>query len=559
MKRSLAVSIIVVTKNVEPYVEQSIGSVLDQTLKDFELIIVDDESTDRTLEICERLARKDNRIRIVRREGGLGSARTTGLSNARGKYVYLIEGDALLLQNALETLYNAAEECGAEVIHSTMYFERMEVAHGEFDQRRGWLTADRNARITSCFIDGELDPLRGLNMYRREFVLSHMDRLEDKLSDDRLLFITLLSLAEKFYCVPDCLYVHAHRMPTLQNQTPDISVIVPVYNVERYVEGSINSILEQTFKDFEVIVVDDASPDRSIDICEQLARSDRRIKIVRHEFNQGLGAARNTGMEHARGKYVCFLDSDDVLVKDALEKFYRIAEENKAEVVHCMRWLEQLENKDGTLNRSLTVSVPPTSFIGFLIDDKNLRLQNFYVPQLIAPMAWLNFCRRDFLERHNIKFPAILSEDEAFNFALQRFADRFYCMPDPLCIYRKRMGSLINSLNPEKSKKCSASIVEGIKYIDRASGNHISMRIRNACVNTFVSQLLQNYILRYYNENEIFDIDLTRILIEALRPIFNDGTEIATHFLQGYAAQILWKNILQYRLLNIPTPPPISR
>lgn len=89
---------------------------------------------------------------------------------------------------------------------------------------------------------------------------------------------------------------------------PKVSVIIPVYNVEKYIAETISSVLAQTFTDFEAIVVDDESKDRSIVICENIG--DPRIKIVRQQ-NRGLAGARNTGIRYAQGEYLAFLDSDD--------------------------------------------------------------------------------------------------------------------------------------------------------------------------------------------------------------------------------------------------------
>ncbi len=96
-----------------------------------------------------------------------------------------------------------------------------------------------------------------------------------------------------------------------------ISVIIPVYNVEKYIAATINSVLSQTYTSFEVIIIDDASPDNSIEICQQF--TDPRIKIIRQQ-NRGLAGARNTGIRHAQGDYFAFLDADDIWLPEKLEK-----------------------------------------------------------------------------------------------------------------------------------------------------------------------------------------------------------------------------------------------
>ncbi|MBW4631877.1 MAG: glycosyltransferase [Iphinoe sp. HA4291-MV1] len=96
-----------------------------------------------------------------------------------------------------------------------------------------------------------------------------------------------------------------------------VSVIIPVYKVEKYVAATVESVLAQTYKNFELLIIDDGSPDRSIEICQQF--TDNRIKIIRQE-NRGVAAARNVGIRHAEGEYLAFLDADDLWVPEKLEK-----------------------------------------------------------------------------------------------------------------------------------------------------------------------------------------------------------------------------------------------
>ena len=115
---------------------------------------------------------------------------------------------------------------------------------------------------------------------------------------------------------------------------PDISIIVPVYNVEMYVEKCVCSILEQTYPDFELILVDDGSTDRSGELCEELARRDARIRVI-HKTNAGLSSARNTGIEAARGAYLGFVDSDDSIAPDMYETLYKNLVREQADVSIC--------------------------------------------------------------------------------------------------------------------------------------------------------------------------------------------------------------------------------
>ena len=114
----------------------------------------------------------------------------------------------------------------------------------------------------------------------------------------------------------------------------DISVIVPVYNVEKYLEKCIDSILSQTFKNFEIILVDDGSTDSCGIICDEYERLDNRVKVI-HKINGGLSSARNSGLEIASGEYVAFVDSDDWIDKNMYQELYNEAKKNNADIVQC--------------------------------------------------------------------------------------------------------------------------------------------------------------------------------------------------------------------------------
>ena len=114
---------------------------------------------------------------------------------------------------------------------------------------------------------------------------------------------------------------------------PLVSIVVPVYNVESYIEECLQSVCSQTYENLEIICVDDVGNDRSMDVVRSFAVKDCRIKIIEHDKNKGLAEARNTGLEHVSGDYVFFLDSDDWLVDDAIEKLLSSAMTNNADVV----------------------------------------------------------------------------------------------------------------------------------------------------------------------------------------------------------------------------------
>ena len=107
------------------------------------------------------------------------------------------------------------------------------------------------------------------------------------------------------------------------NNSPYFSIIVPMYNAERYIKICVDSILDQTFQDFELIIVDDCSTDNSYKICNELYGNNEKVRLFRHEKNQGPSAARNLGLKTATGEWIWFVDSDDAIIPNALEKLHK--------------------------------------------------------------------------------------------------------------------------------------------------------------------------------------------------------------------------------------------
>ena len=133
---------------------------------------------------------------------------------------------------------------------------------------------------------------------------------------------------------------------TEQKKSPEISIIVPVYQVEKYLNECIDSILAQTFTDFELILVDDGSLDNCPALCDAAAEKDSRVRVI-HQQNKGLSGARNAGIDIARGNWISFIDSDDIVDKNFCEKLYRAAMTSGAEIAACnVLFLEE----DGSLS-----------------------------------------------------------------------------------------------------------------------------------------------------------------------------------------------------------------
>ena len=236
---------------------------------------------------------------------------------------------------------------------------------------------------------------------------------------------------------------------------PAVSVVVPMYNVENYIKICIDSILAQTFQDFEIILVDDNSSDKSFDICQKFYGGNDRVKLVRNEKNPAkysAGSARNTGIKNARGKYIYFMDSDDFLLPYALERLYNTAERTNAQVVHVAGRYELFQDEIEPIRQeNLKLMWDAYDKEGFLHNNIVKRLDENWKNGATRSLVWLCFCRRDFLAEKKIEFLKIISEDEIFCFALLYAAERYYILHDALYIYRNmRKNSVMGSKNFDK-------------------------------------------------------------------------------------------------------------
>ena len=191
----------------------------------------------------------------------------------------------------------------------------------------------------------------------------------------------------------------------------NVSIIIPVYNTEEYLRECLDSIIHQTLKDIEIILVDDGSTDNSGKICDEYKEKDTRIKVI-HQENQGVSVARNRGIEAAKGEYIYFVDSDDYLINnDFLENAYKIGIENNSNIV-IVAW-------------------------------RTLFCEKFNIKELSWFATWNGFIKKEFLDSNEqIRFSEKLnhSEDAIFSFKLLSLTDKITNCENTKYFYRKRQG-----------------------------------------------------------------------------------------------------------------------
>lgn len=229
---------------------------------------------------------------------------------------------------------------------------------------------------------------------------------------------------------------------------PLVSVIVPVYNVERYLGECLESILGQTFRDFEVILVDDGSTDKSGSICDEYAEKDARIKVF-HQKNQGVSTARNFALSKVCGEYIIFCDSDDRIDPQMLQKMYSTALGTDADVVMCDFYMVL-----STGNKYFRCST-------WRNDDKVASMQKYL--RFPWNVVWNILIKRELCERNNLRFASSYAYCEDFNFVV-KVLDRAVTVEnvhEPLYYYNQlNAGSVMRHLN-EKTMRS-----EQVMYLD---------------------------------------------------------------------------------------------
>lgn len=196
------------------------------------------------------------------------------------------------------------------------------------------------------------------------------------------------------------------------NKQPFLSIVIPVYNVERYLEKAVKSVQNQSVKDIEIILVDDCSPDHSAEICDRLARDDERIRVIHHDVNMGLSEARNSGLEVASGEYIWFMDSDDFVDDGLFQQAKESLKKNAAQIL-VFGLTEDYYDSQGKLHHSIVVSCHEKEFK----DQRELRNCVIQLEQkTLYGYAWNKFYKLDYLKKLGLKYEKIvLIEDILFN------------------------------------------------------------------------------------------------------------------------------------------------
>ena len=250
----------------------------------------------------------------------------------------------------------------------------------------------------------------------------------------------------------------------------EISVIIPVYKVEQYLNQCVDSVLNQSFKDFELILVDDGSPDNCPQICDDYAKKDTRVRVI-HQQNGGQSCARNTGLSHAKGLYIIFLDSDDYLIDStALEKINARTVAEPDVIIYGYRKFFESDGSFGVPVCNFPEVVRGISPAEYL---NELLLLGAY-----SGTAWCKVIKAKLLKDNNIEFkPGLISEDHDWYVQVMMKVKTFAAINEALYVYRLRPGSI--SHGGAKLKNLIDNLWIQRTWFERINEADISTELKN--------------------------------------------------------------------------------
>ena len=336
----------------------------------------------------------------------------------------------------------------------------------------------------------------------------------------------------------------------MNNDLPKVSVILPIYNVDKYLRKCLESVTNQTYRHLEIICVNDCSTDNSIKIINEYLLKDNRIILVDREFNGGLSAARNSGLEIARGDYVYFIDSDDYVDLDYIEKMVSAAIENNASVV---------------LNTNIVAHNNDTTY-AHLADKTYNNIYDQFIDAKTAIFniiwnTWAHLWKKSFLDEHNLKFPdGYIIEDLYFQAISYVYLEKIFVTRASTYHYTIRNNSIMGNL---KKEVFYADLRIMNKIFDYYAENHLLDKIHNVKMfsellipqngndkfNQFLK--LKDYFLRikkYINNREIYTKGELALFDNTLSDI-NKAMKI--NYMNIYLLDKLKQNITRKNLNNV--------
>lgn len=293
-----------------------------------------------------------------------------------------------------------------------------------------------------------------------------------------------------------------------------VSIVIPIYNVESYLDRCINSVVLQTYENVEIILIDDGSTDRSSEICDEWAARDSRIVVI-HKQNAGLGMARNSGIDKARGKYIFFFDSDDYVDTDIVRKCVENAQKNDSDVVIYGRYCVY---EDGRIGKG-EIKTEKTVYTDEMINNELLPGM-FTYDMGFGVSAWGRMYRLDIINENGIRFVSereIISEDAYFTLEFFPRVTRASILKENLYYYYNRISSLSRIYKKDRQKYNDHFLKKALQYVENENlpqklSVHIMARYQKFTVSTLKQVVMADLPSKSKRAalNEIFDSEMLR-------------------------------------------------
>lgn len=318
-------------------------------------------------------------------------------------------------------------------------------------------------------------------------------------------------------------------------ESPLISVIIPVHKVEQYIDRCVKSVVNQTYRNLEIILIDDGSPDNCPEICEEWARKDKRIKII-HKENEGVSVARNRGIDIATGDYVGFVDSDDWISEDMFEVLLENALKYDADISHCSFYKAASEEEYtvglGTGNK--------------FVCDNNKGIEECLKLESFILSIWNKLYKKKVLEGVRFEIGRYISEDTLFNFMAFKNAKKTIYDGDPKYYYFTRSDSAINSSFSRKN-------LDVIYFTDRLCAltkEHYPDLLEYAERRDIVENILMINDILNANDTHAYSEEYKAIMskLKAYSKTVKENTKVSVRYKLLLAILIINENAFSYLL-----------
>ena len=551
------ISIITPSYNSGDFIERAIKSVLDQDYKNWEHVIIDGGSTDNTVEILKKYKHLNW---VSEKDNGQADAMNKGFKKSKGGIIVYLNADDYFFSGAFSTVIEEFKKGAKFVIGNILvksprlkteflntpritlegmlrHWEPNAFCHnpvGYFYVREVQENCPFNVEnYATMDLEFLLDTASKFVFHKVEYTLGCFEdgiKTKTGVTQSRLDYwkpstfpylqkhLNGLSIEEKNNYEIDrrngyvLMQEHMNKLSDYDsklvnnNKYPLISVIIPTYNCEKYICRAIDSVLSQDFDNIEMIIVDDVSTDNTVKLISE--KYGNNVDIIVKERNEKQGAARNTGLDRARGKYIFFLDADDWIEKGCLKHLCSVAEAYNSEVVACgvnKAW----ENGRKEFYHGYSLSC----------DDFNESM-NYLIDYRIGTIVWNKLYLRDFIERNKLRFIVPhWHEDVIFSFGVFFLCKSYISISNPYYNYFQRIDSTVNGkqtiLHLESYLRLYIDIVTLFKE------NEINNRTLNTStyyklLNAHCSSFIYPQLIRYAKSNKDWKNDIVYVCMKML-------------------------------------------